>query len=99
MRSMDRLQLQISSGWMDIGNQWVNITGGSGDGGTGLPMKGHTGAIRIMTTIAKAGECTRGIGTMRTTTMDAGETMIMTGTIMTTTTDHYALMRVEVALS
>ena len=31
--------------------------------------------------------------------MDAGETMIMTGTIMTTTTDHYALMRVEVALS
>ena len=62
-------------------------------------MKGHTGAIRIMTTIAKAGECTRDIGTMRTTTMDAGETMIMTGTIMTTTTDHYALMRVEVALS
>jgi hypothetical protein len=53
-------------------------------------MKGHTGAIRIMTTIAKAGECTRDIGTMRTTTMAAGETMIMIATIMiaTVTTDR-----------
>jgi hypothetical protein len=52
-------------------------------------MKGHTGAIRIMTTIAKAGECTKDIGTMRTTTM-AGETMIMIATIMiaTVTTDR-----------
>src|SRR5260370_11234501 len=89
MRSGDRLQVQTSSGWMDIGNRLVTITGGSGDAGTVLHMKGHTGAIRIMTTIAKAGECTRDIGTMRTTTMAAGETMIMIATIMiaTVTTD------------
>ena len=87
MRSMDRLQVQTSSGWMDIGNRLVTITGGSGDAGTVLHMKGHTGAIRIMTTIAKAGECTRDIGTM---TMAAGETMIMIATIMiaTVTTDR-----------
>jgi hypothetical protein len=78
---------------MDIGNQWVSITGGSGDVGTGRPMKGHTGAIRIMTTIAKAGECTRDIGTMKTTTTAAGETMIMIGTIMTTTTDRCAALQ------
>src|ERR1700730_8906836 len=108
MRSMDRLQVQASSGWMDIGNQLVNVTGGSGDAGTVLHMKGHTGVIRIMTTTAKAGKCTRDIGTMRTTTMATGETMIMIAaimiaTIMITTTmttmtiDHYALMRVELA--
>src|SRR5713101_4596749 len=90
MRSVDRLQVQTSSGWMDIGNRLVTITGGSGDAGTVLHMKGHTGAIRIMTTIAKAGECTRDIGTMRTTTMAAGEAMIMIATIMiaTVTTDR-----------
>ena len=85
MWSMDRLQVQTSSGWMDIGNRLVTITGGSGDAGTVLHMKGHTGAIRIMTTIAKAGECTRDIGTMRTTTMAAGETMITVATIMIAT--------------
>src|ERR1700730_3640042 len=103
MRSMDRLLVQTSSGLMDIGNQWVTITGGCGDAGTGLHMKGRTGVIRIMTTTAKAGKCTRDIGTMRTTTMATGETMIMIATIMITrtmttmTTDHYALMRVELA--
>jgi hypothetical protein len=100
MRSMDRLQVQTSSGWMDIGNRLVTITGGSGDAGTVLHMKGHTGAIRIMTTTEKAGECTRDIGTMRTTTTATGETMIVIATIMitTTTTDRYALMRVKLAL-
>ena len=89
MRSMDQLQVQTSSGWMDIGNQLVTITGGSGDAGTALRMKGHTGVIRITTTIAKAGKCTRDIGTMRITTMATGETMIMIATIMITmTTDH-----------
>jgi hypothetical protein len=84
---------------MDIGNQLVTITGGFGDAGTVLHMKGHTGVIRIMTTTEKAGECTRDIGTMRTTTMAAGETMIMIAAIMiaTVTTDQYALMRVELA--
>ena len=84
---------------MDIGNRLVTITGGSGDAGTVLHMKGHTGAIRTMTTIAKAGECTRDIGTVRTTTMAAGETMITTIMIATVTTDRDALMRVELDLS
>src|ERR1700730_9315365 len=100
MRSMDRLRVRASSGWMDIGNQSVNVTGGSGDAGTLLHMKGHTGVIRIMTTTAKAGKCTRDIGTMRTTTMATGEAMIMIATIMITTTmttDRYAPMRVELA--
>jgi hypothetical protein len=89
---MGRLQVQTSSGWMDIGNPLVTITGGYWDAGTVLPMKGLTGVIRITTTIAKAGECTRDIGTVRITTMAAGETMIMIATIMiATTTDHYAL--------
>ena len=74
---------------MDIGNRLVTITGGSGDAGTVLHMKGHTGAIRIMTTIAKAGECTRDIGTMRTTTMAAGETMITVATIMIALTNGF----------
>jgi hypothetical protein len=93
---------------MDIGNQLVNVTGGSGDAGTVLHMKGHTGVTRTMTTTEKVGKCTRDIGTMRTTTMATGETMIMIATIMITTivitttmttmtTDRYALMRVELA--
>ena len=71
----------------------VIITGGFGDVGTVLRTKGHTGAIRTMTTTEKAGECTRDIGTMRTTTTAIGETMIMIATIMITTmtTDHYLL--------
>jgi hypothetical protein len=79
---------------MDIGNQLVTITGGSGDAGTVLRIKGHTGVIRITTTIAKAGECTRDIGTMRTTTMAIGENVAMIATIVITTTtnaDQYAL--------
>ena len=99
MRSVDRLQVQTSSGSMDIGNRWVTITGGSRDAGTVLHMKGPTGVIRITTTTAKAGKCTRDIGTMRTTTTATGETTIMIGTIMITTmtTNHSALMRVELA--
>jgi hypothetical protein len=97
MRSVDRLQVQVSSGWKDIGNPLVTITGGCGDAGTVLHMKGHTGVIRIMTTTEKAGKCTRDIGTMRTTTTATGETMIVIATIIitTTTTDHCAVMRVE----
>src|SRR6266852_8683361 len=94
MRSMDRLQVQTSSGWKDIGNPLVTITGGSEDAGIGLHMKGHTGVIRIMTTTEKAGKCTRDIGTVRTTTR-ATEAMVTIGTIMITTmtTDHYSPMR------
>src|ERR1700693_3541998 len=91
MKSMDRVQVQISSGWMDIGNALVTITGGSGDAGSGLPMREPTGAIRTMTTIAKAGECTKDIGTMRTTTTATVETMIVTTTIMIMTTRRGAL--------
>jgi hypothetical protein len=97
---------------MDIGNQLVNVTGGSRDAGTVLHMKGRTGVTRTMTTTEKVGKCTRDTGTMRTTTMATGETMIMIATIMiaiiatiaitttmtTMTTDRYARMRVEMAL-
>jgi hypothetical protein len=79
---------------MDIGNPLVTITGGSGDAGTVLHMKVHTGAIRIMTTTEKAGGCTRDIGTMRITTMATEETMVMIATIVITTTmttDQYAV--------
>jgi hypothetical protein len=86
MRSMDLHQVRTSSGWKDIGNQLVTITGGSGDAGTVLHTKGHTGVIRIMTTTAKAGKCTRDIGTMRIMTVVTGETMIMIATIMITRT-------------
>ena len=54
-------------------------------------MREPTGAIRTMTTIAKAGECTKDIGTMRTTTTATVETMIVTTTIMIMTTRHSAL--------
>ena len=87
MRSVGRLQVHASSGWKDIGNQLVTITGGSGDAGTVLHMKGHTGVIRITTTTAKAGKCTRGIGTTRITTMATAENLTTT----TMTADHCAL--------
>ena len=92
MRSMDRLQVQTSSGWTDIGNQLVIITGGSGGAGTVLHMKAHTGAIRIMTTTEEAGNGMRDIGTTKITTMAIGATMVMIATIViATTTDQYAL--------
>ena len=77
MRSVGLLRVQSLSGWTDIGNQLVHVTAGSGDAGIVLHTKGHTGVIRITTTTAKAGECTRAIGTMRTTTTATGETMII----------------------
>jgi hypothetical protein len=40
------------------------------------PMKGHTGRIRITTTIAKAGNGMKDIGTARITTTAIGATMI-----------------------
>ena len=49
-------------------------------------MKGHTGRIRITTTIAKAGNITKDIGTTRTTTTAIGATMIMGGGMVITTT-------------
>ena len=100
MKSMDQLQVQVSSGWMDTGNQLVTTTGGCEDAGSVLHLKGHTGVIRIMTTTGKAGKCTRDTGTMRTTTTATGETTIMIATVVITTTittDHDALMRVEPA--
>jgi hypothetical protein len=86
MSGMDRLQVQSSSGWTDIGNQWVTITGGSEDDGNVLLIKGHTGAIRTMTTTEKAGRCMRDIGTARITTTATGESMIMIVTIAIATT-------------
>src|SRR5438045_4635199 len=83
MRSVGLLRVQTLSGWKDIGNQLVHVTGGSGDAGIVPHMKGDTGVIRITTTTAKAGECTGDIGTMRITTTATGETMIV-ATIMIT---------------
>ena len=56
-------------------------------------MKGHTGRIRTTTTIAKAGNVTKGIGTTRTTTTAIGATMIMGGGIAITKTATSAVMR------
>jgi hypothetical protein len=50
-------------------------------------LKGHTGHIRITTTIAKAGNGTKGIGTARTTTTAIGATMIVGGGMVITTTE------------
>jgi hypothetical protein len=89
---MGRLQVRASSGWKAIGNQLVTITGGSRGAGNVLLLKGHTGVIRITTTIAKAGKSTRDTGTVRITTTATGGTMVTIATIMiTTTTDHRAL--------
>jgi hypothetical protein len=51
-----------------------------------LRLKGHTGRIRITTTIAKAGNGTKGIGTASTTTTAIGTTMIVGGDMVITTT-------------
>jgi hypothetical protein len=56
-------------------------------------MKGHTGRIRTTTTIAKAGNVTKGIGTTRTTTTAIGATMIMGGGIAITKTATSPVMR------
>ena len=56
-------------------------------------MKGHTGRIRTTTTIAKAGNVTKGIGTTRTTTTAIGATMIMGGGIAITKTATNPVMR------
>lgn len=83
MKSLGHLPAPASFGWKDIGRQPGAITGGSGDTGSVLRLKARTGPIRITTIIAKAGNCTKDIGTARTTTATTGETM---GTVITTTT-------------
>ncbi len=49
---------------------------GCGAIGSVLHLKGLTGRIRITTTIAKAGSCTKDTGTARITTTGIGDTMI-----------------------
>jgi hypothetical protein len=80
MKSLGRLPALASFGWKDIGRQLGAITGGSGDTGSVLRLKAHTGPIRITTTIAKAGNCTKDIGTARTTTATTGATTGMSTT-------------------
>jgi hypothetical protein len=82
MKSLGRLPAPASFGWRDIGCQLVAITSGSAVTGTVLRLKEHTGPIRITITIAKAGNCTKDIGT---TTATIGATMIMGMVIMATT--------------
>ena len=72
MKSRDRLRAWATFGSRDIGNPWVTVTGGCGDTGSVLHLKVPTGRIRITTTIAKGGCCTKDIGTARTTTTATG---------------------------
>ena len=83
MKSLDRLPAPASFGWKDIGRLLGATTDGSGDAGSVLRLKEPTGPIRITTTIAKAGNCTKDIGTARTTTATTGATM---GMVITMTT-------------
>src|SRR5712691_3733167 len=76
MKSRDLLPVQGSCGLKAIGNRWVTGTDGCGGIGSVHHLKGHTGRIRITTTTAKAGWCTKDIGTARTTTITTGEIMI-----------------------
>src|SRR5882762_4350957 len=54
-------------------------------------MKGPTGAIRITTTTAKGGKCTRDTGTTRTTTTAIGDTTVVVATTMITGTASTAI--------
>ena len=68
--------------WMPAGHRYRWVRGHW----ERLPLKGHTGRIRITTTIAKAGNCTKDIGTTRNTTTAIGGTMIVGGSMVTTMT-------------
>ena len=59
---------------------------GCGDIGNVRHLKEHTGRIRTMTTIGKAGNGTKDTGIARTTTMTIGGTMIEGGGITPTMT-------------
>ncbi len=77
-----------SAGFVWVDGYWrrrVTVTSGSGDIGSVLRLKRRTGRIRITTTIAKAGNGTKGIGTERTTTTAVGATMIVGGGMVITT--------------
>ena len=85
MKNLGFLPTRDSFGSKDIGDRQVTITSGSRDIGSVLLLKGHTGRIRITTTIRKAGNGTKDTGTTRITTMTIGETMIVGGGIAMTT--------------
>ena len=85
MKSPDLLPTRDSFGSKDIGDRWVTITSGFWDTGSVPRLREHTGFIHTTTTIAKAGNATKDIGTTRTTTMAIGASMVM-GTIMITMT-------------
>jgi hypothetical protein len=77
--------------WAPVGHRYEWVRGR----GNIRRFKGHTGRIRITTTIAKVGNCMRGIGTTRPTTtaigaiMTAGGRMVVTTTVgMSTTTNR-----------
>ena len=86
MKSPDLLLTRDSFGSKDIGDRWVTTTSGCGDIGSILRLKGPAGRIRITTTIAKAGNGTKGIGTTRITTTAIGAIMIVDGSMVITTT-------------
>ena len=85
MKSLGLLPARALFGSRDIGNPWVTVTDGYGDAGIVLHMLARIGRIRITTIIAKAGSCTKDIGTAKTTTTTTGRTIIASegmGTMM-----------------
>jgi hypothetical protein len=73
------------------------VTSGSGGIGSVLSWRAHTGHTHITITIAKAGKCTKDIGTAKTTPTATGEIMIVgkgmviaktAGTTATTDRNH-----------
>ena len=86
MRSPGHLLARASFGSKGIGYRQLIVTSGSGDIGSVLRLKEHTGRIRTMTTIAKAGNITKDIGTARTMTTAIGASMAMVGAMVSTTT-------------
>ena len=86
MKSPHLLPTRDSFGSKDIGDRWVTITSGFGDTGSNPRLREHTGFIHTTTTIAKAGNATKDIGTTRTMTMVIGANMVTDEAIITMTT-------------
>ena len=86
MKNLGFLPTRDSFGSKDIGDQWATITSGCGDIGSVLRLQGHTGRIRITTTIRKAGNGTKDTGTTKIMTTAIGAPTIMGVAIVITTT-------------
>jgi hypothetical protein len=83
MKNPDLPPTRDTFGSKDIGDRWVTITSGFGDTGSNPRLKGHTGFIHTTTTIAKAGNATKDIGTTTTMTMVIHANMVTDEAIIT----------------